>query len=100
MRINSPSSRKRAFTFLAALLALAMLPAAASAAPKKVRFSFTGTVASVDEGAGTYNLTVVRALNTRVSASVNLTVGGTAVAGTDYDFTNPGTITFAAGQTR
>jgi hypothetical protein len=84
---------------LAALLAIALVPAAANAAPKKVRFSFSSSIASVNEG-GTYNLTVIRSLNTSVTASVDLGVTGTAAPGTDYTFTNPGTITFAPGETR
>jgi hypothetical protein len=85
---------------IAALLAIALVPAAANAAPKKVRFSFSASVASVDEGAGTYNLTVLRSLNKNVSATVRVALTGTAVGGTDYTFTNPGDITFAPGQTR
>src|SRR5881275_2891825 len=89
--------------FVVAVILLILLPAAAAqAAPKKVRFSFSTATASVSEGAGTYNLVVQRALNTRTTASVTLAVdpSSTAVPGTDYTFTNPGTITFNPGETR
>jgi hypothetical protein len=91
----------RSTSLVAALLAIALVPAAANAAPKQVRFSFASSTATVNENAGTYNLTVTRSLNTRVSASVDLALSGTATGGgTNYTFSNPGTITFAPGETR
>src|SRR3954463_13939019 len=94
MRILAPHSRLR--VLLLAFTLLAIIPAAANAAPKKVRFSFSTAAASVDEGAGTYNLTILRSLNKNVSAQVRVDLTGTAGGGgTDYSFTNPGTITFA-----
>jgi hypothetical protein len=102
MRILAPHSRLRVMLLAITLFALAVLPAAAQAA-KPARVSFAKSVASVDEGAGTYNLTITRSLNTRSTVTVNVAVDSvktTAVAGTDYDFTNPGPITFNPGETR
>jgi len=97
MRFITPRPRMRVLLLVLALLAV--VPTAANAAPKKVRFSFTSTTASVNENGGTYTLRINRSGNTRVAASVNLAVTGTAVAGTNYTFTNPGTVNFAAGET-
>jgi len=97
MRFTSPHSRLR--VLLLALALLAVVPTIASAAPKKVRFSFPSTTASVNENGGTYTLRINRSGNTRVAASVHLAVTGTAVAGTNYTFTNPVTVSFAAGET-
>jgi hypothetical protein len=97
MRFINPRPRMRALLLVLALLAV--VPTAANAAPKKVRFSFTTSAASVNENSGTYTLRIDRSGNTRVAASVNLAVTGTAVAGTNYTFTNPGTVNFASGET-
>ena len=43
----------RALALLCALIALALLPASASAAPKRVAFKFSATTYSVVENAGT-----------------------------------------------
>ena len=72
MRFITPRPRLRVLLLVLGLLAL--VPASANAAPKKVRISFTTTTASVNENAGTYNLRVQRAGNTRVTATVNLGV--------------------------
>jgi len=91
----------RSTSLIAALLAIALVPAAANAAPKQVRFSFASSTATVNENGGTYNLTVTRSLNTRVSASVDLALSGTATGGgTNYTYSGPSTITFAPGETR
>jgi hypothetical protein len=86
---------------LLAMLLLAIIPAAANAAPKKVRIGFSTTSASVNENAGTFNLRVQRSGNTRVTATVNLAVdpASTAVAGTHYSFAGAGLVTFNPGET-
>jgi hypothetical protein len=96
MRFTTPHPRPR--VLLLALALLAIVPTAAGAAPKKVRFSFLSTTASVRENAGTYTLRINRSGNTKVAASVHLSVTGTAVAGTNYTFTNPVTVNFASGE--
>jgi hypothetical protein len=85
---------------MAALVALLVIPSTALAAPKKAQIRFTTTAQSVTENAGTFNLVVQRSGNTQTTVSANLSIAGgtTAVAGTDYSFTNPGTITFSPGQ--
>ena len=60
----------RALAVLCAFCALAVLPSAASAAPKKVMLKFSATSYSVAENTGTFNVTVLRTGNTRVAASV------------------------------
>jgi hypothetical protein len=99
MRINLAHSRSRVLIFIAALSALAILPAAASAAPKKAKIGFSAPSYTVVEG-NAFNVTVVRTGNTRVAASVNYTtLDGTATAPGDYTATS-GTLNFAAGETR
>jgi hypothetical protein len=89
----------RALALLSALITLAVLPAAASAAPKKVAFKFSATSYSVAENAGTFNVTVVRSGNTSAAASIAYSDDGTGTAtGANYSFTG-GTLNFAAGQT-
>src|SRR3954449_3163025 len=92
----------RAPTLVCALLAFAVMPAAASAAPKKVAFKFSATTYSVTENVGTFNVTVVRSGNTSAAASIGFSDNGTGTAtggGTDYSFTG-GTLNFAAGETK
>lgn len=91
----------RALILIAALVALAILPAGALAAPKKVRLSFGSAAASVSESTPTYNLKVLRAGSTRGTTTVNLSIdpATTAVAGVHYSFSGAGTLTFAPGDT-
>src|SRR3954452_25295296 len=92
----------RALTLVCALLAFAVVPAAASAAPKKVAFKFSATTYSVAENVGTFNVTVLRSGNTSAAASVAYSDNGTGTAsggGTDYSFSG-GTVNFAAGETK
>jgi hypothetical protein len=90
----------RLLTLLCLLIASAILPASASAAPKKVQFKFNATSYSVVENAGTFNVTVLRSGNTRVAATVQYSddLTGTAT-GSDYAFSG-GTLSFAAGETK
>ena len=89
----------RLLPLLSALIALAIVPASASAAPKKVAFKFSATTYSVPENAGTFNVTVVRSGNTSAAASVAYSDDGTGTAtGTDYSVTG-GTLSFAKGET-
>ncbi len=91
----------RVLALFCALCALVVVPASASAAPKKVQFKFSATSYSVVENANTFNVTVVRSGNTRVAASVQYSDNGTGTAtggGVDYSFTG-GTLNFAAGET-
>jgi Calx-beta domain len=91
----------RALSVLCALCALALLPASASAAPKKVVFQFSATSYSVAENASTFNVTVQRSGSTSGAASIQYSNNGTGTAtggGVDYSFTG-GTLNFAAGET-
>jgi hypothetical protein len=91
----------RVLALLCAISALAVVPASASAAPKKVAFKFSATSYSVIENANTFNVTVTRSGNTRVAASIQYSDNGTGTAtggGVDYSFTG-GTLNFAAGET-
>src|SRR3954468_4886539 len=95
----------RALTVIAALLALALIPSSALAAPKKIRIGFSSAAYSVNEPTNstdtTFNVTVVRAGNTRVAidADYSLDPSSTATPGTQYGFT-PGTLHFAVGETK
>src|SRR3954447_19705534 len=91
----------RPLALFCALFTLALLPASASAAPKKVAFKFSATSYSVVENAGTFNVTVVRSGNTTAAASIQYSDLGTGTAtggGLDYSLTG-GTLNFAAGET-
>jgi hypothetical protein len=91
----------RFLALLSALIALALIPATASAAPKKVAFKFSTTAHSVPENAGTYNVTVLRLGNTSAAASIDYSDKGTGTAtggGTHYSFSG-GTLSFAPGET-
>jgi hypothetical protein len=92
----------RALALLCALFVLAVVPASASAAPKKMAFKFSATSYSVVENAGTFNVSVVRSGNTSAAASIqysdNATGTGTG-GGVDYTFSG-GTLNFAAGETK
>ena len=91
--------RVRTLTFLAALIALALVPSTALAAPKKVFFKWSASNYSVAENAGHFDVTVQRSGNTSVATSVDVSVaGGSAVNGTQYSFSTPQTISFAAGE--
>jgi hypothetical protein len=90
----------RALSLFCALCALAVLPASASAAPKKVAFKFSATGYSVAENAGSFNVTVQRTGNTSAAASIQYSDNGTGTAtggGVDYLFTG-GTLNFAPGE--
>jgi Calx-beta domain len=92
----------RLLALLCALCGLAVVPASASAAPKKVAFKFSATSYSVAENVGTFNVTVVRSGNTTAAASIQYSDNGTGTAtggGVDYTFAG-GTLNFAAGETR
>ena len=97
----------RSISLIATLIALAILPAGASAAPKLVKLRFSTLSYSTVEptsGTGTATVTVLRSGNTRVPASVNYaTQDGTgasgAKAGIDY-IAASGPLSFAAGETR
>ena len=92
----------RVLALLSALFMLLIVPATASAAPKKVALKFSATTYSVAENAGTFNVTVVRSGNTSAAASVAYSDNGTGTAtggGTHYSFTG-GTLSFAAGETK
>ena len=91
----------RVLALLTALIMLLIVPASASAAPKKVALKFSATTYSVAENAGTFNVTVVRSGNTSAAASVAYSDNGTGTAtggGTHYSFTG-GALNFAAGET-
>jgi hypothetical protein len=91
----------RALTVVAALIALALVPSSALAAPKKAQIKFSAVTYSVAENAGTFNLVVQRSGNTRNTASANVAItGGTAVGGgVNYTYSGPGSVTFAPGET-
>jgi hypothetical protein len=98
MRI-SLSSRARVAPLLAALLVLAIIPAAANAAPKKAKLGFSASSYTVVEG-NSFTVTVLRTGNTRVPAGVDYTTqNGTAAAPGDFTATS-GHLSFAAGETR
>ena len=91
----------RVLALLCALCIPLLVPAAASAAPKKVAFKFSATSYSVPENAGTFNVTVSRSGNTSAAASIQYSNNGTGTAtggGVDYSFSGS-TLNFAAGQT-
>ena len=90
----------RALYLFCALCALALLPASASAAPKKVLFKFSASGYSVAENAGTFNVTVERSGTTSSAASIQYSDNGTGTAtggGVHYSFAG-GTLNFAAGE--
>ena len=92
----------RVLALLSALCILAIVPASASAAPKKVAFKFSATAYSVAENAGTFNVTVLRSGNTSAAATIAYSDNGTGTAtggGTHYSFAG-GTLSFAAGETK
>jgi hypothetical protein len=91
----------RVLALVCALCTLAVVPASASAAARKVVLKFSATNYSVVENAGTFNVTVVRSGNTAAAASIQYSDNGTGTAtgGVDYSFTG-GTLNFAAGETR
>src|SRR4051794_3289132 len=92
--------RVRLFTLIAALVALALIPSTAAAAPKKVFFKWSSTAYSVGENAGHFDITVQRSGNTSLAAAVTVSVtGGTGANGTDYSFATPQTLNYAAGET-
>jgi hypothetical protein len=103
LRTISANPRTRVLLLITALLALALVPAAASAAPKPAKLRFSSLTYRVNEptsGTTTFSATVLRSGNTRVPASVNYTTqDGTATDGIDYTAAS-GPLTFAAGETR
>jgi hypothetical protein len=99
MRILAPHSRLR--VMLLAVTLLAVIPAAANAAPKNVKYRFGATAYSVGEANTTLNVTVLRTGNKNVSASVKFDVDPATTA-TGYSL-NPAagtTLSFAPGQTQ
>jgi hypothetical protein len=104
MRTDLAYMRLRAFTVIATLCALALVPSTALAAPKKVSFRFSATAYSVVEANTAFNVTVQRTGNTRVAASVRVSDQGTGTAVTsgpnpNYDAFTPQVLNFAAGET-
>jgi hypothetical protein len=101
MRTDLAFMRVRAITFVAALVALALIPSSALAAPKKVSFKFSATAYSVVESNTTFNVTVQRQGNTGVATSATVTDAGTGSAATPANYTvaSPTTVSFAIGQT-
>ena len=92
--------RVRLSTLIAALIALAIIPSTASAAPKKVFFKFSSTAYSVTEGNKTFNVTVQRSGNLGVAASATVTDNATGSATTPANYTfSPTTVNFARGET-
>jgi hypothetical protein len=92
--------RFRVLTFAAALIALALVPSTAAAAPKKIFFKFSATAYSVNEG-GSFDFTVLRSGNTTATASVNLGVAGSpTTTASGFTVTPTGTLNFAANETR
>ncbi|HEX4733751.1 MAG TPA: Calx-beta domain-containing protein [Thermoleophilaceae bacterium] len=92
--------RVRLSTLIAALIALAIIPSIASAAPKKVFFKFSSTAYSVTEGNKVFNVTVQRSGNLGVAASATVTdnATGSATSPANYTF-SPVTVNFARGET-
>src|SRR5689334_2558062 len=92
--------RVRLSTLIAALIALAIIPSTASAAPKKVFFKFSSTAYSVTEGNKVFNVTVQRSGNLGVAASATVTDNATGSATTPANYTfSPATVNFARGET-
>src|SRR3954453_11735271 len=92
----------RALALFFGLCTLAVMPAGASAAPRKGAFKFTATAYSVAENAGTFQVTALRSGNTSAAASIQYSDNGTGTAtggGANYSFTG-GTLNFAAGETQ
>ena len=92
----------RSLALFCALFVVAVVPAAASAAPRKVAFKFSATTISVVENVGSFDVTVGRSGNTTAAASIQYSDNGTGTAtggGVDYSFA-PGTLNFAAGETK
>jgi hypothetical protein len=102
MRTDLAFMRVHIYTILAALIALALIPSTALAAPKKVSLRFSATSYSVTESNTTFNVTVQRSGPTAGTTSVNYAVDPSSTAvggGINYSFT-PGTLTFTPGQTQ
>ena len=96
------SMRVRLLSLILALVAVAVIPATASAAPRKVFFGFSsGGAYSTVEGNKTFNVTVQRSGNTGVAASVRVDDLGTGTAATpaNYTFTGPVVVNFGVGET-
>jgi hypothetical protein len=90
--------RVRAFTFVAALVALTLVPSTALAAPKKVFFKFSASGYSVVEGGG-LNVTVQRTGNTAAAATVNFAVAGSpTTTASGFTVTPTGTLSFGANE--
>src|SRR5215216_4233901 len=92
----------RALALFLGLCTLAVVPAGASAASKKVAFKFSATTYSVAENVGMFNVTVMRTGNTGTAASIQYSDNGSGTAtggGTNYSFTG-GTLNFAPGETQ
>src|SRR3954462_11223427 len=91
----------RALTVVAALIALALVPSSAFAAPKKTFVRFNSVAYSVPENAGTFNLTVVRSGITSGTTTETVNVsGGTATSPANYTLpAATASVTFSPGQT-
>src|SRR3954454_20892050 len=93
--------RVRIFTIIATLIALALIPSTALAAPKKAQVKFSASAYSVAENAGTFNLVIQRSGNTATTASANLQIDSSSTAvggGVDYTYTGPSSVTFNPGE--
>jgi Calx-beta domain len=90
----------RSISLIATLVALAIIPATASAAPKKVFMRLSAASYTVVESGNQATITVLRSGNVRAAATVDYTtVDGTAAAPGDYT-TTAGTLSFASNETR
>src|SRR3954451_13065363 len=95
--------RVRLLSLMATLIALALIPSAAFAAPKKAQIKFSSPASTVAENAGTFNLVVQRTGNTANTASANLAIDAASTAvggGVNYTYAGPSTVTFNAGETQ
>jgi Calx-beta domain-containing protein len=91
----------RLLTIIAALVALALVPSSALAAPKKAQIKFSATAYSVAENASTFNVVVQRSGNTSNTASANVQIDSSSTAvggGVDYSYSGPSSLTFNPGE--
>src|SRR3954451_10401955 len=94
--------RVRLLSLMATLIALALIPSAAFAAPKKAQIKFSSTASTVAENAGTFNLVIQRTGNTANTASANLAIDAASTAvggGVNYTYAGPSAVTFNPGET-
>ena len=100
MRPRCTHPLARVASLIAAVLVIVALPAAASAAPKNVKYRFGSTATSVTEANTTVNVTVLRSGNARVAASVKFDVdAATTATGFTLNPVAGSTLNFASGET-